>query len=228
MTLEIPPEWHVNKNVVASWPEANQLYNRLFTLGDIVPLKYSYNPDSILKQLDVWEDYWQKYNPRDGGIPRYGLPYTSIDGNIIDPISLDSIRVYNQLNGTRYLEEHFCHLTDVGKNIKELQPLNEMLGDQIYRSHFLRLSKGGFFPPHRDAIYNTSFRLIMPLDFKQDTTFFMYEGKPLNLENGRVYLMNTVKIHSLFSMVNHMTMLVFNVGLNERIVKDIYSNLSGM
>lgn len=219
--------WNINGNVINNWPERNVLYNRLFTLGDIVPLKFNYNTHSILNQLTKWETSWQKYNPRDGGIPRYGLPYTSIDGNVIDPIGLDSIRQYNKLHGTRYLEEHFCHLTEVGSGIEELQPLNEFLGNCIFRSHFLRLGKGGFFPPHRDAIYNTSFRLIMPLNFSQDTTFFMYEGKPLNLDNGRLYAMNTVKVHSLFSMTNYMTMLVFNVGLTEDIVERMYLNLNG-
>lgn len=221
-------EWQIHKPVIEQWPGRNELYNRLFTLGDIVPLKFILNAGEILHQLEAWESSWQKYNPRDGGIPRFGLPYTSIDGNVIDPISLDSIRQYNKLHQTRYVEEDFCHLTEVGKSIPTLQPINELLGDSMYRSHFLRLGKGGFFPPHRDAIYNTSFRLIMPLNFCTGTTFFMYEDKPVHLENGRLYLMNTVKVHSLFSMTNYMTMLVFNVGLNEKIVKDMYFNLNGM
>lgn len=220
--------WHINKNVIEDWPAKNALYNRLFTLGSIIPLKFHYDPGSITSQLLPWEDMWQKYNPRDGGIPRFGLPYTSLDGNVIDPISLDSIRQYNKLHQTRYLEEHFCHLTEVGKGIEELQPLNELLGSNLYRSHFLRLGRGGFFPPHRDAIYNTSFRLIMPIDFRLDSTFFIYDGKPVHLENGRMYLMDTVKIHSLFSMQDFMTMLVFNVGLDEQIVEKMYFNLGGI
>ena len=225
---KVNKDWEVNPEVVKEWPEKNTLFLRLFTLGDVIPLKFKYNAQSILKQLEPWEEYWQKYNPRDGGIARYGLPYTSLDGNVVDPVNTDSLNQYNTIHGTRYLEKHFCHLTDVGKGIPELQPLNELLGDDLHRSHFLRLSKGGYFPPHRDAIYNISFRLIIPLDFSPYSTFFMIEEKPINFINGRAYLVNTVKRHSVFSMQNHMQMLVLNVNLSDEILIKMYKNIDGI
>lgn len=216
----------IQSQVLEEWPEKNNLYQRLFTLGDIVPLDFKFNTSDIMRQLEQWEDLWQKYNQRDNGIARYGLPYTSIDGDIVDPISLDSIRQYNVANGTHYIENDFCHLTEVGSGIPEFQDFNKIIGDQLFRSHFLRLSRGGYFPPHRDAIYNTSFRIILPLNFRKDVSFFLWEDERiLNLENGRMYMMNTVKRHSLFSMFDHMTLAVFNIGLNERIVREMYRHL---
>jgi len=216
----------IQQSVIEAWPEKNNLYQRLFTLGDLIPLKFKFEPDRLLNQLSRWESSWQKYNQRDGGIARYGLPYTSIDGGLIDPISLDSIRQYNQANNTHYIENDFHHLTEVGLGLPDFQPFNELIGDQLFRSHFLRLSRGGYFPPHRDAIYNTSFRIILPINFRKDVSFFIWQDKEiLNFENGRMYMMNTVKRHSLFSMYDHMTLAVFNIGLTERIVRDMYRSL---
>ena len=83
------------------------------------------------------------------------------------------------------------------------------------RTHFLRLDKGGFFPPHRDngaLVGVPSFRILVPINnFGINDMKWIQEERILNLKLGQVYFINTTKIHSIFSFIEECTMLVVNV-----------------
>lgn len=219
----------INKTVKENWAEQNLLQNRLFSLGDIIPIKFKTSPDAINEILKKkYNNVWQKYNPRDGGIARYGIPITSHDGNIIDPISLDSIRQYNKENGTHYTEQSFSIHTPIVNDIPYIKPVLDMFNGHVCRSHYLRLSNGGYFPPHRDGVYNTSFRILIPLTYDRYNTFFMFEEEPKFFENGQAYVLNTVKRHTVISLKDHMDMIVLNISLNNETVNTVYNNLDGV
>lgn len=224
----MPEKHQINKSVKTNWAEQNLLHNRLFSLGDVVPIRSFTIPTMVNEPLEGFKDLWQTYNPRDKENSRFGIPITSHDGNIIDPISLDSLRQYNKEHGTHYTEHDFNIFTPIVKLIPSIQSLLSLFEGHIGRSHFLRLSKGGHFPPHRDSVYNTSFRVLVPLTFDPYKTFFMLEETPLNLQNGQAYVINTVKRHTVISLKNHMDMIVLNVQLNQYTVDTIYHLLDGI
>jgi hypothetical protein len=218
----------INKSVKANWPEQNLLHNRLFSLGDIIPINFKTNPEPINDALKEFKDKWQTYNPRDKENARYGIPITSHNGDIIDPISLDSLRQYNKENGVHYTEGDFILYTPIVQKIPKLVNLLNMFDGNVHRSHFLRLSKGGHFPPHRDSVYNTSFRVLVPLTYDRYKSYFTFEEQPYHFENGQAYVINTVKRHTVFSMKNHMDMIVLNIALNNNTVDTVFSNLDGV
>ena len=106
-----------------------------------------------------------------------------------------------------------------------------MLNDQIaeilkpwqghyFRTHFLKFGPGGFFPPHRDWNYTGEptdvFRLIMPLRNVNPQFNFVLEDKILHWEIGRLYFIDTLRMHYLFN--NSFTdsyWLVVNVDVNQ-------------
>jgi hypothetical protein len=197
------------------WIQNSILYNALFSLGDVIPLDFTIDHKKCMSELTEWDNHWQQYNPKDTKNSRFGLPYTSIDGNVIDPIGLDSIRNYNQRHGTEYTEEHFDKHTDVSKNTTSLYPIQEFFGENLKRSHFLKLTTAGFFPNHRDSMTFMNFRIIIPINFSSSSHYFLLEDKPIYFENGKVYIVNTIKNHCLFSFSDSMILLVLNIWLDE-------------
>ena len=89
-----------------------------------------------------------------------------------------------------------------------------------YRTHFLKFGPGGFFPPHRDWDYSggqiDTFRLIMPLRNVNPPQFnFILDGQQLHWDIGRMYFLDTLKMHYLFnSSFTDSYWLVVNVGIN--------------
>ena len=121
-------------------------------------------------------------------------------------------------NNTGYNEKDFNVPTPVLN--KQIEDVLAPWKDNYYRTHFLKFGPGGFFPPHRDWNYSSgrpdSFRLIMPLRNVNPPYFnFVLEDKTLHWEVGRLYFMDTLKMHYLFnSSFNDSYWLVVNVDLN--------------
>lgn len=200
-----------------SWAERSVLYNALFSLGDVIPLQFEIDEKQCINELQEWESSWQKYNSRDMNNARFGLPYTSLNGEVIEPIGLDSLRQYNNEHGTIYSEDDFDKFTDVANSMESLKTIRDFFGTNLKRSHFLRLGSGGFFPPHRDSLNFKTFRIIIPLAMPGK---FLLENTPVNFGNGSVYIVNTIKEHCLFSFRNYMLMLVMNISVNEHIIQE--------
>ena len=89
-----------------------------------------------------------------------------------------------------------------------------------YRTHFLKFGPGGFFPPHRDWNYHLGipdgFRLIMPLRNVNPPSFnFVLEDKLLHWETGRMYFLDTQRMHYLFnSSFSDSYWMIVNVAIN--------------
>jgi hypothetical protein len=202
----------------SAWIQNSILYNALFALGDVTQLNFEINYQQCIKQLAEWDSSWQKYNPTDIENSRFGLPYTSLDGSVIDPIGLDSLRNYNLTHGTNFAEEHFDKHTPVSDHLTSLHPVKDFFGANLKRSHFLKLDKSGFFPNHRDSLNFMNFRVIVPINFVPKEHYFLIEDKPVYFERGKIYVVNTIKTHCLFSLHNSMILLVLNVWLDQHML----------
>jgi|TARA_Y100000389_G_scaffold60199_1_gene56348 hypothetical protein len=190
------------------------MIHRLTQYGQHIELDVTTDPEMLIAWANDFE--WQKYNPRKD-VNRWGLSVTSSDGTF-NGIDLDSLYEYNKENKTSYNEKDFNVATPVLN--KQIHDILLPWDKDYYRTHFLKFGPGGFFPPHRDWNYHSgkadSFRLIMPLRNVNPPYFnFVLEDKTLHWEPGRLYFVDTLKMHYLFnSSFNDSYWLIVNVDLN--------------
>ena len=199
----------------------------LSNLGDVVPLNVSVNIEKTRKELEYFKDEWKQYNPRKPN-SREGLSITSLDGKLSGIPDLDSLIEYNKLNNVRVKEIDINVRTAVAEKVQSITPLLDIF-DTLGRSHFIRLNRGGFFPPHRDSkILNVNcFRVItLCHNCKRSDFNFIYEDRLLNLKPGVPYYINTRKVHSVFSYVDDSVQCVLNVPLTKENYRAISQHLS--
>jgi len=197
--------------------------------GDVVELDFPiWNFGEATKILNKHPG-WKVYQPHKPGYTRFGLSVTSLDGGYSGLPDLASLREYNAINNTNYNESDFKKRTNVEAFIPELKSLLDFFEPNLGRCHFLRLDKGGFFPPHRDngaIVAVPSFRILVPINnFGTNDMKWIQEDKILNLKLGHVYFINTSKVHSLFSFVDNCMMLVLNVMWDEQILNKMVKKL---
>lgn len=199
---------------------------KLLLLGDQIALDIDIDTSMLLKQLKYFDDKWAKYNSSKPWIKRDGLCIINEDGVNKSGPALESLSEWNKVHGTELSEVDFNVSTPVYDEtllkdvIKDIRP-------HCYRSHFLRLPPGGYFPPHRDHALN-SFRVICPIQScNPPDTRFMIEDKTLNWKHGRFYVLNTMKEHTLFncSVDTDNIWLVLNVNLTLETVLWVNSKL---
>ena len=194
----------------------SDLLLHLSSLGDVFPLDFTIDYKTLQKDITKFDTDWKPYNPRKN-YNREGLSITSLDGGLSGIPDLDSLFEYNKQNNTSITEANISVKTPVALDLSVIQPLLSIF-DTLGRSHFIRLNKGGFFPPHRDGkILNvTCFRIItLCYNCNPNQFSFIYENQKLNLEPGRPYFVNTRKEHSVFSFTDDSVQFVLNVPLTE-------------
>lgn len=191
----------------------NHSLHDLFLAGDVIELDQTFYlpPPEVLQKYE-----WIKYNPRKN-INRFGLSITSLDGGMSGYPDLDSLLEYYKQTGTSLPEMAFKEKTplfyDLGKSEQDF--LNSI---SLGRSHFLKLNSGGFFPPHRDSghLYGEHldcFRIIGCLQNCGLRQFvWLQDGQQIQLHPNKLYVINTLKIHSVFSYVDDCVIMVLNVG----------------
>tara|TARA_B110000305_G_scaffold173631_1_gene191922 strand:+ start:1552 stop:2166 length:615 start_codon:yes stop_codon:yes gene_type:complete len=202
------------------------MIHNLTQYGQQIELDITTDPEMLIAWANDFE--WQKYNPRKD-VNRWGVSVTSLDGTF-NGIDLDSLSEYNKENGTAYNEKDFNVATPaLNKQIHDiLKPWN----NNYYRTHFLKFGPGGFFPPHRDWNYTTgvadSFRLIMPLRNVNPPSFnFVLEDKTLHWDVGRLYFVDTLKMHYLFnSSFTDSYWLIVNVDLDVKTIEATLERLN--
>ena len=180
--------------------------------GDVIELKdQNFDLKKIQEVLDA-SPYWVQYNPRKD-IKRFGLSLTSLDGKYSGVPDLDSLREFNEINGTSYSEKSFRTRTPIVEELS-LSKFLDIWEPWLGRAHFLRLDAGGFFPPHRDngiAFPPNSIRILVPIRWNKRHAVWIQDGKILDLEEGQAYFVNTTKEHSLFSYRDGNILLVLNI-----------------
>lgn len=205
-----------------------EILSVLNSIGDVVPLNLSINVSKLKNELEtIDQNLWKIYNPSSRTNNRYGLSLTSIDGSD-SGVNLTSLIEYNKQHETNYTELSFRTKTKAYYHCESLHPVFNLFGDYIGRSHLLKVDAGGYFPPHRDSPgwACETFRVLV-MGPKSVPPFFNFvlEDRILNLQQGRVYFINTRKMHSVFSTTNNTIQLVLNVELCKESVDIILNNL---
>ena len=204
-----------------------ELYTLLTTYGTVYKTKHKLKSPEKFVEWTEQNFTYVKYNPRKD-INRYGLSLTSLDGGLSGVPDLDSLIEYEKETGVQYLEQDFRTKTPV-YYYKELEETLRPIENNIFRSHVLKLSPGGFFPPHRDyfGMYFDNYRAIIPLqNMNPPKHNFIVEDKFIQWDLGSLYFLDTAKMHYLFNAsLETMYMIVLNVDLNEDTVKFITENM---
>jgi hypothetical protein len=207
----------------------NPLTEFVISYGDVVELAFPNVDINAYKDLILDHPEWKQYNTYKQGYNRYGLSMTSLDGGYSGVPDLESLMEYYRETKEIYYDKDFKVRTPLAYEIPEVSELFDFFGDSLGRSHFLRLDKGGFFPPHRDHEWdlpNDVFRIVIPFyNFHSQHMSWIFDGKVIQLREGVTYFMNTTKAHSLFSYVDGCTMLVLNVKAEHETMKKLIQKM---
>jgi hypothetical protein len=207
----------------------NPLTEFVISYGDVVELGFPNIVTSKYTDLILNHPEWKQYNTYKQGYNRYGLSMTSLDGGYTGIPDLESLSEYWRDTGIMHRDSSFKTRTPLSYEIPEIDELFNFFGEELGRSHFLRLDKGGFFPPHRDhewRLPNDTFRIVVPFyNFHSQHMTWVFDGKVIELREGVAYFMNTTKAHSLFSYVDNCTMLVLNVKAEHEMMKKLITKM---
>ena len=174
------------------------LLTRIALYGDVLPLTFKLDYKKFKEGLKLFDDKWVQYNPRKN-IPRYGLSITSLDGGFSGRPDLDSLKEYNI--------EHNLNLDEPDIKTKTpfypyVESVLSKFKNHLGRTHLIKKSAGGQFPSHRDGYEREvkSFRLFLPIyNCNPPFNYFILDNKILNFEHGKLYFLNTLKEHIVFT-----------------------------
>lgn len=208
--------------------ERASLWNSLVNLGSFVKTKWKINHFLVETQLEQFNNNWCPYNVKKDTVNnRWGLPITSQSGDVIDNYHLNSFGYMQKYHNIEMKEENFRTPTQVYYNIPDVKQLVDVFNPDIGRIHFLRIDRGGFFPPHRDfhGVSPEYFRLLTVFGRCSPENYVqMIDGHPIYPEAGYVYFVNTQLDHSVFSFSNNLYALILTIKLNERNYNLIINN----
>jgi hypothetical protein len=200
----------------------SRLTEMITNFGDVIELDFpTWDCGKITETLNKHPG-WKYYQPHKPGYNRWGLSVTSLDGGFSGEPDLYSLREYHKMTGKSYNEIDFKKRTSIVEFFPEMNELLDFFEPGLGRVHFLRLDRGGFFPPHRDNGANpnvNTFRVLVPINnFSTHQMKWIQEEKILDLHIGHFYFINTTKIHSLFSFTDNCIMLVLNISWTDDIL----------
>lgn len=207
----------------------SQLTDFIVNFGNVIELNFPKWDTQKMTEILLRHPEWKVYQPHKPGYNRYGLSVTSLDGGYSGEPDLYSLIEYRKMTGKGYSEGDFNKRTNIVEFLPEINELLDFFTPALGRVHFLRLDKGGFFPPHRDnGLFTTvkSYRILVPIHgFGINDMKWIQDEQILNLREGHVYFINTTRNHSLFSFTDNCIMLVLNVmddkDVLDRLVKKV-------
>lgn len=176
-----------------------------YQYGDQNRLEIQVDIEKVLEDLELFESKWSQYNTLKPWIRREGLCVINEKGKCGPGPALESLSEWNKKNNTSLTELDFNIPTELYYQSQEIQNALKDILPYCFRTHFLKLKPGGFFPEHRDFIgYSEdqkSLRLIVPIqNCNPGSMRFMIEDRTLQWVMGSMYLVNTNKVHSLFNL----------------------------
>jgi hypothetical protein len=198
----------------------------LSNLGAFEPLRWKIDCDQFMKEITKFKEDWQDYLPRiDRSNNRKSLTLTCLAGT--DHKTNPSLAQASYAAGRRLSELEFNQPTAVYEacdSLKSFLQEWEFLG----RTFLIKSNIGGYFVPHRDhpSMPRDVFRLIIflnncgPLDYD-----WWMDDRKLQIEQGRVYYVNTRHTHRTISWVDESIHLILNVAMTSENISKIIANL---
>ena len=199
----------------------------LLNLGDTEGLNIKIHTPSFHNEIQQLEDQWVDYLPRPDrpnnrkGLALYNLPGHNHQQN-------PSQREASKAAGRRISETEFNTPTEIVDKLPSLHPIFNMF-DALGRTFLVKCGIGGYFPPHRDhpVMPRETFRLIAFLKDcgAMDYDWIMGQSNKLEIDEGRVYYINTRKVHRTMSYANDSIHLIMNIPMTSHNVAKVIDNL---
>jgi hypothetical protein len=204
---------------------ANEL--ALLNLGDFEPLNIKIDINRYNQELQPFEGDWVEYLPRtDRANNRKAMVLTHLEGRKHN--EAPSLAECSYAAGRRLSELEFSHRTPLYDACTSLHPLLDEFAP-LGRSFIIQSNIGGYFVPHRDhpSMPRESFRLVC---FLRNCAPLQYDwlidtDRKLQIEEGRVYYVNTRKTHRTISWVNDSQHLILNVPMTNDNVAKVLAHL---
>lgn len=208
----------------------NLFYHDIFSLGDVIRLNMSIDLDKFSTEIVEFDNDWKQYNTQKPHIKRLGLSITSLDGGMSGRPDLESLLTQSSMSGIDYTENMFTTPTEAYRRCESLHPILSIFDNgTLGRSHILKLNSGNYFPIHRDSyrLDECNFRVIVPLlNCEEHNWVFILDNNLIKFIPGVPYVVNTRKMHTVFSMTDNCQMLVLNVKCNIDSMTSVLKNLS--
>lgn len=199
----------------------------LLNLGDTEGLNIKIDTTNFHKEIKELEDQWIDYLPRPDrtnnrkGLALYNLPGKTHQEN-------PSLREASKEAGRRLSEVEFSHPTEIVEKLPSLHPVLNMF-NSLGRTFLIRSDMGGYFPPHRDhpVMPRETFRLIVFLKNcgTMEYDWIMGQSDKMEIDEGRVYYINTRKVHRTMSYTNESIHLIMNIPMTTHNVATVLDNL---
>ena len=198
----------------------------LLSLGDFEPLDYKINTAQFMLEIEQFKNDWVDYLPRtDRPNNRQGLALMNHPEWAVNEcpslaeaaVKLQRVPRESDFNTKTKLYDACGSLHEF---LEDWQPLA--------RTFLVKSNIGGYFVPHRDqpTMPRETFRLIAFLNNCGPTDYdWLMEDKKLSIEPGRVYYVNTRKMHRTISWVNDSIHLILNVPFNSVNVSKVFAHL---
>ena len=199
----------------------------LLQLGDFEALEIKLDVGRFKEEIKLFEKEWVDYLPRtDRANNRKSLVLSNLPGKSFkDNPSLPQACIEA---GRRVSENEFNVRTAVYERCRSLHPVLEEF-QPLGRSFLVQCNVGGYFVPHRDhpELPRESFRLVAFLNNcnPMEYDWIMETDKKLSIEMGRVYYVNTRKVHRTMSWVNNSIHMILNIPFTPGNVAKVLSHL---
>jgi hypothetical protein len=203
---------------------ANEL--ALTNLGPIVPLKWKIDCGQFMNEIFEFKDDWVDYLVRaDRPNNRKAMTLMSLPGKTHKENT--SLAEASYAARRKLSELEFNQPTDVYKSCNSLSSVLDQW-QPLGRSLVVRCDTGGYFVPHRDepSMPRDCFRLVAflnncgPLDYD-----WLMDDRKMQIEQGRLYYVNTRLTHRTISWVNDSIHLILNVPFTTENVGKVIANL---
>jgi hypothetical protein len=198
----------------------------LANLGAVIPLKWKIDCGQFMQEIAQFNNDWVDYLPRtDRPNNRKSLTLTNLEGKT--HTDNPSLAQASFAAGRRLSELEFSYPTAVHQSCDSLRLfLDEWT--PLGRTFLVKSNIGGYFVPHRDhpSMPRDVFRLIVflnncaPLDYD-----WLMDDRKMQIEQGRVYYVNTRLTHRTISWVNDSIHLILNVPFTSKNVSKVIANL---
>lgn len=178
----------------------------------LVPTSIKIDTELFVDQVKEFK--FQQWGKNHTHLPRYGLALVNKSGELIedDPIN-GSLMTWNKDHPNDPIIETDCLKPTTVMNISSLNPLRIFDGYWT-RSNILKWNNGAMFLPHIDTVVPSMWlRLWMSTEgltvrYYDET---LEELKEIEYEPGRVYLIDTSKIHDAYTTNDNVYQLFLSV-----------------
>lgn len=192
------------RELIVSYSELPKLDNEKYALlheNLLTPTDIKIDVDAFKKEIKEYDEYFGTWGKNWLQYPRYGIPLVNLTGKLTE--NSDPSRM--PLDEYIMLENKILHDVDVTKKtplakMNCLQPLDSVL-QYAGRSSILKWDSLGHFKPHADVVLPAPNLRIWGttsanLTLKIDNTHIK------NIEPGRIYVIDTSKIHEAWANEN--------------------------